>query len=222
LDDLLPIPRPLFALLLDLDDFPTDEPVCLDHSRVHGTSHTPARGFNDLGDSLEQRQFSMTHQLRHCGTGPLSAPQRTSYLQTPASAGHEKSGQPRILPKDIQAFDNERQAAKFLVKMQKEYRELPTEFEETRRRHENGILTRPYQRSFRRNRRLCRRAAHRLHFFAPSRVLADLRRNASWWAPFLIGALASLLFFYVVDRKAATLPACKHARGREISMPETG
>jgi Yip1 domain len=38
-------------------------------------------------------------------------------------------------------------------------------------------------------------------FFAPSRVFADLRRNASWWAPFLIVAVVSLLFFCVVDRK---------------------
>jgi hypothetical protein len=38
-------------------------------------------------------------------------------------------------------------------------------------------------------------------FFAPNRVFADLRRNASWWAPFLIVAVVSLLFFYVVDRK---------------------
>ena len=37
-------------------------------------------------------------------------------------------------------------------------------------------------------------------FFAPNRVFADLRRNASWWAPFLIVAVISLLFFYVVDR----------------------
>ncbi|MGD0507458.1 MAG: YIP1 family protein [Terriglobales bacterium] len=40
-------------------------------------------------------------------------------------------------------------------------------------------------------------------FFAPSRVFADLRRNASWLAPFLIVAVVSLLFFYVVDRKVS-------------------
>ncbi len=38
-------------------------------------------------------------------------------------------------------------------------------------------------------------------FFAPSSAFADLRRSASWWAPFLIVAAVSLLFFYVVDRK---------------------
>jgi hypothetical protein len=38
-------------------------------------------------------------------------------------------------------------------------------------------------------------------FFAPSKTFTDLRRSASWWAPFLIIALVSLLFVYVVDQK---------------------
>jgi hypothetical protein len=38
-------------------------------------------------------------------------------------------------------------------------------------------------------------------FFAPSKTFTDLRRNASWWAPFLIIAIVSLLFVYVVDQK---------------------
>jgi Yip1 domain len=38
-------------------------------------------------------------------------------------------------------------------------------------------------------------------FFAPSKAFTDLRRSASWWAPFLIIALVSLLFIYVVDQK---------------------
>jgi len=38
-------------------------------------------------------------------------------------------------------------------------------------------------------------------FFAPSKAFADLRRNASWWVPFLIIAIVSLLFVYVVDQK---------------------
>jgi hypothetical protein len=38
-------------------------------------------------------------------------------------------------------------------------------------------------------------------FFAPSKTFTDLRRNASWWAPFLITAIVSLLFVYVVDQK---------------------
>jgi hypothetical protein len=38
-------------------------------------------------------------------------------------------------------------------------------------------------------------------FLAPSKTFTDLRRNASWWAPFLIIAIVSLLFVYVVDQK---------------------
>jgi Yip1 domain len=36
---------------------------------------------------------------------------------------------------------------------------------------------------------------------APSRTFTDLRRNASWWAPFLIIAVVSTIFIYVVDQK---------------------
>jgi hypothetical protein len=38
-------------------------------------------------------------------------------------------------------------------------------------------------------------------FIAPSKTFADLRRSASWWLPFLLMSLASLLFVYVVDQK---------------------
>jgi Yip1 domain len=38
-------------------------------------------------------------------------------------------------------------------------------------------------------------------FFAPSKTFTDLRRNANWWAPFLIIAIVSLFFVYVVDQK---------------------
>jgi len=38
-------------------------------------------------------------------------------------------------------------------------------------------------------------------FIAPSKTFTDLRRNASWWAPFLITAIISLIFVYVVDQK---------------------
>jgi hypothetical protein len=38
-------------------------------------------------------------------------------------------------------------------------------------------------------------------FFSPSKVFTDLRRNASWWAPFLLMAIISFLFVYVVDQK---------------------
>jgi hypothetical protein len=38
-------------------------------------------------------------------------------------------------------------------------------------------------------------------FLAPSKTFTDLRRNASWWAPFLIIAILSTTFVYVVDQK---------------------
>ena len=38
-------------------------------------------------------------------------------------------------------------------------------------------------------------------FIAPSKTFTDLRRNASWWAPFLIIVIVSVLFSYVVDQK---------------------
>src|SRR5208282_1416204 len=37
--------------------------------------------------------------------------------------------------------------------------------------------------------------------FAPSKAFTDLRRSASWWAPFLIIAIVSLMFIYVIDQK---------------------
>jgi len=38
-------------------------------------------------------------------------------------------------------------------------------------------------------------------FIAPSKTFTDLRRNAMWWAPFLIIAIASSLYIYVIDQK---------------------
>src|SRR5277367_5787579 len=38
-------------------------------------------------------------------------------------------------------------------------------------------------------------------FFSPSKTFTDLRRSASWWAPFLIMAIVSLAFVYVADQK---------------------
>jgi len=38
-------------------------------------------------------------------------------------------------------------------------------------------------------------------FTAPGKTFADLRRSASWWAPFLLLAVASVAFFYVIDQK---------------------
>jgi hypothetical protein len=38
-------------------------------------------------------------------------------------------------------------------------------------------------------------------FIAPSKTFTDLRRNASWWAPWLLLSIMSLAFFYVVGQK---------------------
>lgn len=37
--------------------------------------------------------------------------------------------------------------------------------------------------------------------FAPGKTFTDLRRNASWWVPFLLLAVVWLAFVYVVDQK---------------------
>jgi heme/copper-type cytochrome/quinol oxidase subunit 2 len=38
-------------------------------------------------------------------------------------------------------------------------------------------------------------------FIAPSKTFTDLRRNASWWAPFIIISVAALAFFVVIGQK---------------------
>jgi hypothetical protein len=38
-------------------------------------------------------------------------------------------------------------------------------------------------------------------FVAPSKTFTDLRRSASWWAPFLLLCVFSVAFFYVVGQK---------------------
>ncbi|MGB8011342.1 MAG: YIP1 family protein [Terriglobales bacterium] len=38
-------------------------------------------------------------------------------------------------------------------------------------------------------------------FFAPTKTFTDLRRSASWWAPYLIIVIVGFLFVYVVDQK---------------------
>jgi len=37
-------------------------------------------------------------------------------------------------------------------------------------------------------------------FIAPTKTFTDLRRNASWWAPFALMVIVSVLFVWVVDR----------------------
>jgi hypothetical protein len=38
-------------------------------------------------------------------------------------------------------------------------------------------------------------------FIAPSKTFTDLRRNASWWAPWIIISIISVLFMYTISRQ---------------------
>lgn len=38
-------------------------------------------------------------------------------------------------------------------------------------------------------------------FIAPSKTFTDIRRNSSWWLPWLLGAIVGLALVYVVDKK---------------------
>ena len=38
-------------------------------------------------------------------------------------------------------------------------------------------------------------------FIAPSKTFTDLRRSAAWWGPFLVLAVVSWIFVYIVDNK---------------------
>lgn len=38
-------------------------------------------------------------------------------------------------------------------------------------------------------------------FIAPSKTFTDIRRSASWWAPFVLLSVVALAFFYLVDQK---------------------
>ena len=38
-------------------------------------------------------------------------------------------------------------------------------------------------------------------FVAPTKTFTDIRRNASWWLPFLLGILVSIAFVSSIDRK---------------------
>jgi len=38
-------------------------------------------------------------------------------------------------------------------------------------------------------------------FIAPSKTFTDFQRNASWWGPFVLACLATILFVFVMDRQ---------------------
>lgn len=57
-------------------------------------------------------------------------------------------------------------------------------------------------------------------YVAPQKAFLDVRRNASWWLPFLIGVFVSLLFTYAVDRqigfrKVAEINVARNAQAQE-------
>jgi hypothetical protein len=38
-------------------------------------------------------------------------------------------------------------------------------------------------------------------FVAPSKTFTDIRRNSSWWLPWLLSAIFGLALVYVIDHK---------------------
>ncbi len=38
-------------------------------------------------------------------------------------------------------------------------------------------------------------------YVAPTKTFLDIRRNASWWLPFVLGIIVSLFFVYAIDRQ---------------------
>ena len=64
-------------------------------------------------------------------------------------------------------------------------------------------------------------------FVAPTKTFADIRRNASWWLPFLFGIIVSLLFAASVDRQIgfdqvaqANINRSPQAQERISALPE--
>jgi hypothetical protein len=56
-------------------------------------------------------------------------------------------------------------------------------------------------------------------FAAPSKTFTDLRRNASWWAPWLLLSAVSILFFYVMDRQIGFDQISKNEISRSSRAP---
>lgn len=65
-------------------------------------------------------------------------------------------------------------------------------------------------------------------YVAPERTFLDIRRNASWWLPFLIGVAISLAFTFAVDRQIgfdkvaeANISRSASAQQRMNSLPDS-
>ncbi len=64
-------------------------------------------------------------------------------------------------------------------------------------------------------------------YVAPTKTFMDIRRNASWWVPFVLGIIVSLFFIYAVDRQIgfeqvaqANINRSASAQQRMSSLPE--
>lgn len=47
-------------------------------------------------------------------------------------------------------------------------------------------------------------------FVSPSKTFQDIRQNASWWVPFVILSLMSILFFQMIDKKVGFDEVARH------------
>jgi hypothetical protein len=57
-------------------------------------------------------------------------------------------------------------------------------------------------------------------FIAPSKTFTDLRRSASWWAPWLLISIFSLIFAYSVDRQVTFDQITRNERERSPKASE--
>jgi hypothetical protein len=57
-------------------------------------------------------------------------------------------------------------------------------------------------------------------FIAPSKTFTDLRRNASWWGPWILLSIFSLLFAYAVDRQVTFDQIIRNERERSPKAAE--
>jgi len=64
-------------------------------------------------------------------------------------------------------------------------------------------------------------------YVAPEKTFVDIRRNASWWLPFLLGVCITLLFTFSIDRQIgfdkvaeANIDRSAQAQDRMNSLPE--
>lgn len=57
-------------------------------------------------------------------------------------------------------------------------------------------------------------------FIAPSKTFTDLQRNSSWWGPWLLIAIVSLIFIYTIDRQIGFEQVSKNEIAKSASRSE--